>query len=166
MWAILEPYNVSTFTSPKSVISQIILFTEWTDRRAFMYYAEAINWRLWMAEPLQCRYTYACKCRGLANCLISDFRLRYLSLLGYGFCSFSPSLAVRLLKKLPGGTEERLSHDSLQRTFSKCDLDRLEQYTTRVADRLLITDLLPASQLYIIYMLLSPSKMCCITGCG
>lgn len=76
-----------------------------------------------------------------------DFRSRYLSLLGYQFRDFSPSLALGLLKdgKSSKSTDTYQLVTSAFANFGH-DLKRVEQYTRNMADYHLITDLLPASE--------------------
>ena len=72
-----------------------------------------------------------------------------MSLLGYQFRTFAPSLALGLLKD--GGVQvggKEVSYNMITGVFAnfRYDLKRLEQYTRNMADYHLITDLLPASE--------------------
>ncbi|XP_011312342.1 N-acetyltransferase 10 [Fopius arisanus] len=79
-----------------------------------------------------------------------DFRRRFISLLSYGFSSYSPALALGLLSnKSFQGETTIIKKDMLDVYFTPYDLKRLEGYSKNMVDYHLIMDLLPAlSRLY------------------
>jgi N-acetyltransferase 10 len=88
----------------------------------------------------------------------SDFRRRFVSLLGYDFRKFSPSVALgvlsnRISKK--GQVDighQKMTEEGLSLLITPYDLKRLEQYGNNMADYHLIMDLMPnLAKLYFLY---------------
>jgi len=94
-----------------------------------------------------------------------DFQRRFLSLLGYNFRNFSPSLALGLLERsssapvtpapaesaepaiAAGGSEGgALTAAQMYQVLTPYDLKRLHSYAANMVDFHVITDLLPASE--------------------
>lgn len=75
----------------------------------------------------------------------SDFRRRFLSLLGFQFSSFPSALALSVLQnKFCKPNSKVLSHSELDMFMTKYDVKRLEMYANNLADFHLVMDLLPA----------------------
>jgi len=76
---------------------------------------------------------------------MADFRRRFLSLLSYQFRSYSPSLALSILKNKSVKEGERgLTKGELEAVLTTYDIKRLDLYSRNMVDYHLITDLLPA----------------------
>lgn len=85
-----------------------------------------------------------------------DFKSRYLTLLSYQFRTFSPSLALGLLKMSSqtmqaAPAEDQPSYETVTGVFQNfsTSLKRLEQYTRNMSDYHVIIDLLPASECWL-----------------
>jgi N-acetyltransferase 10 len=99
----------------------------------------------------------------------SEFRRRFISLLGFEFHKFSPHFAVSIMQPPKGDPSNKASEKNgtfdcfkslnglfsvlprrdIELFLSNSDFKRLSQYTRNMADRHLITDLLPTiAQLY------------------
>ncbi|XP_044254594.1 RNA cytidine acetyltransferase [Tribolium madens] len=74
----------------------------------------------------------------------SDFRRRFVNLLGYQFSKFSPSLALSVLtNKTRKVAPKSLSRAELEIHLTSYDIKRLEMYSNNLVDYHLIIDLLP-----------------------
>ncbi|XP_077994185.1 RNA cytidine acetyltransferase-like isoform X2 [Glandiceps talaboti] len=100
-----------------------------------------------------------------------DFRRRFLSLLSYQFCNFTPSLALSILHNKHHRTaHEGITKSELECELSKYDLQRLDLYSRNMVDHHLITDLLPSiAKLYFLNKLdvqLSAVQSAVLLGLG
>jgi len=76
---------------------------------------------------------------------MADFRRRFLALLSYQFRSYSPSLALSILKNKGAKEGEKgLTKGELEAVLTTYDIKRLDLYSRNMVDYHLITDLLPA----------------------
>ncbi|XP_069755546.1 RNA cytidine acetyltransferase [Narcine bancroftii] len=75
----------------------------------------------------------------------TDFQRRFLSLLGYQFSNFPPSVALNILqnKNMKEESKPSLSRSELETKFTPYDLKRLEMYSQNMADYHLIMDMIP-----------------------
>ncbi|XP_063227947.1 RNA cytidine acetyltransferase [Bacillus rossius redtenbacheri] len=75
----------------------------------------------------------------------TDFRRRFISLLGYQFRTFLPALALSIVQnKTCKLVPRELSSEELEAHVTKYDVKRLEMYANNMADYHLVMDLLPA----------------------
>ena len=88
----------------------------------------------------------------------SDFRRRFVNLLGYDFRKFSPSLALGVLSNRiskEGQSDighQKMTEEGLSLLITPYDLKRLEQYGNNMADYHLIMDLMPnLAKLHFLY---------------
>lgn len=86
-----------------------------------------------------------------------DFRRRFVQLLGYGFRSLSPGLALAILNAgaesstFGEGDDRRDSIAAVKRLFTPYDRRRLESYSRNLVDYHLVVDILPKlAELYIL----------------
>ncbi|XP_072128758.1 RNA cytidine acetyltransferase [Mobula birostris] len=103
----------------------------------------------------------------------ADFRRRFLSLLGYQFSKFPPSVALNILqnKNMKEESKQSLSRSQLEAKFTPYDLKRLEMYSRNMVDYHLIMDMIPCiSQLYFLNQLddisLSVAQSALLLGIG
>ncbi|XP_059479969.1 RNA cytidine acetyltransferase [Neocloeon triangulifer] len=80
----------------------------------------------------------------------TDFRRRFISLLGYQFRTFTPSFALSVLQnKLWKDDHRNLSSSEMDVHLTQYDMKRLEMYCNNMVDYHLIMDLMPTlSRLY------------------
>lgn len=106
-------------------------------------------------RPLQTEEVEAAPSQGPASWLhpfAQDFRRRFISLLGYGFRSFAPALALSILDpKIEFSEHEARRGASLDGVvggpaplLSPYDMKRLESYASNLVDYHLVLDLVPA----------------------
>ena len=84
----------------------------------------------------------------------SDFRKRFVNLLGFDFKRFSPATALGIItnKLKSSETHTKMPADQLQLLISPYDLKRLELYGSNMADYHLIMDLMPnLAKIYFLY---------------
>lgn len=80
----------------------------------------------------------------------TDFRRRFINLLGYQFSKFSPSLALGVLTSKGVKVNSRdLSRQELDMHVTNYDMKRLEMYSKNLVDYHLIMDLLPTLARYV-----------------
>lgn len=103
----------------------------------------------------------------------ADFKRRFISLLGYQFRAFSPSLALSVVvnKNMVESKTELLSSSELNVHLTGYDIKRLEMYCNNLTDYHLIVDLLPTlARLYFLNkfgeMHLSPLQCAILLGLG
>uniref|UniRef100_A0A8D8YTA8 RNA cytidine acetyltransferase n=1 Tax=Cacopsylla melanoneura TaxID=428564 RepID=A0A8D8YTA8_9HEMI len=103
----------------------------------------------------------------------TDFKRRFISLLGYQFRTFSPALALSVVinKHVQETQIGLLSRSELHAHLTSYDIKRLEMYCNNLTDYHLIVDLLPTiARLYFLNkfadMHLSPLQCAIIIGLG
>ncbi|KAL1459299.1 hypothetical protein WDU94_011297 [Cyamophila willieti] len=103
----------------------------------------------------------------------TDFKRRFISLLGYQFRTFSPSLALSVVinKHVQEPQTGLLSRSELHAHVTSYDIKRLEMYCNNLTDYHLIVDLLPIiTRLYFLNkfddMHLSPLQCAILIGLG
>jgi len=90
----------------------------------------------------------------------TDFRRRFVNLLGYDFRKFSPALALgvlsnRIMEKNKGEIgNQHMDATGLSLLITPYDMKRLEQYGNNMADYHLVMDLMPnLARLYFLYQI-------------
>ena len=90
----------------------------------------------------------------------TDFRRRFVNLLGYDFRKFSPALALgvlsnRIMEKNKGEIgNQNMDATGLSLLITPYDMKRLEQYGNNMADYHLVMDLMPnLARLYFLYQI-------------
>lgn len=103
----------------------------------------------------------------------TDFRKRFLSLLGYQFSNFPPSVGLNILqnKSMKRESIPPLNRSELETKFTPYDLKRLEMYSRNMVDYHLILDMVPCiSGLYFLNHLgdisLSVAQSALLLGIG
>lgn len=74
----------------------------------------------------------------------TDFRRRFLSLLGYQFRVFLPSMCLNLMKQeVYQEIVTKISKEDADRSFNSYDIKRLEMYSMNLVDYHLVIDMVP-----------------------
>ena len=74
----------------------------------------------------------------------TDFRRRFVNLLGYSFRKFTPALALSIAHTKMRKAGRSKTIDELKNLFTQYDLRRLDSYARKLVDHHVIVDMLPA----------------------
>lgn len=74
----------------------------------------------------------------------TDFRRRFVSLLGYSFRTFTPGLALSIIHSKLRKSEHVKTIEELKSLFTPYDLRRLDSYARNLVDYHVVVDMLPA----------------------